>query len=84
MGCWVLVAHGAYLRPVSNMGLRKRCLVPPVAGACDHWCLLVNASDFGLRSKTGTSDDSVVWDVRDLAFMKELFPLLKRGHENER
>ena len=74
MACWVLISHGTYLRPVSNMKLRKRCLVPPVRGASNHWCILLNASEFNLQSKTGTSDDSVVWDVRDLAFMDRVFP----------
>ena len=84
MACWVLVSHGAYLRPVSNMKLRKRCLVPPVRGASNHWCLLLNASEFNLQSKTGTSDDSVVWDVRDLAFMARIFPLLARGNPDDK
>ena len=48
MACWVLISHGAYLRPVSNMRMRQRCLVPPVRDASSHWCILLNSSDYNL------------------------------------
>ena len=84
MAIWTLMTHGAYLRPVSCMQLRKRCLVAPLAGASPHWCLLLSSSEFNLTSKIGTSDDSVVWDVKDLLWMDVIFKQMKVGDPTEK
>lgn len=84
MGVWVLVGLGGYLRPSSNMKLRKGCLVPPHRAMCDHWGLLLNPSEFHKVSKTRTSDDSIIWDFQELLWMRRVFPVLRRGDEAER
>eukprot|EP00969_Alexandrium_andersonii_P053148 2335305-Alexandrium_andersonii.AAC.1 len=66
LGLWVLLGHGAYLRPSSNMALRRGGLVPPVPGLTEHWGLLLHQSQHGERSKTGSQDDSLMWDVPEL------------------
>lgn len=37
MAAWTMTAHLCYLRPSSNMALRRTCLVAPKACACDFW-----------------------------------------------
>ena len=84
MACWVLICHGAYLRPSVSMQLRKRCLIEPMPGVSEYWCLLLSSSEYGLVNKQGTSDDSVVWDPVDLLWMGPLFKLLKAGPPDEK
>lgn len=70
---------GGYLRPGSNMRLRKGCTVPPIRGVCDFWGLLLNPSEFHEFSKTRTSDDSILWDFQELLWMRRVFPRLRAG-----
>jgi hypothetical protein len=84
MAAWVLLGHCGYLRPSTNMNLRKVCLVEPVRGASRHWGLLLHASEFGQRSKTGSTDDAVLLDNEDLKWMDVIYPVLKAGNPRER
>ena len=84
MAAWVVMAHGCYLRPASCMTLRRRCLVSPIAGATTCWAILLSASQYQLRSKTGTSDDSVFWDVKGLEWYKEILAALAVGDPDEK
>lgn len=66
MAVWTLIYHLGYLRPSTNMALRRRCLVAPKPGACESWSLLLNSSEFKLMSKTGTTDDAVLLDLNEV------------------
>ena len=79
MGIWVLVCFGAYLRPSECMGLHRRDFIPPVGRMTNFWSLLVCAEDAGLVSKTGTRDDSVIWDMEELLWMGPVFSALRRA-----
>lgn len=64
-----MISHLGYLRPSTNMALRRPCLVAPVARACDSWRLLFNSSEYELMSKTGTTDDEVILDGADYGWL---------------
>eukprot|EP00972_Heterocapsa_arctica_P093776 13832332-Heterocapsa_arctica.AAC.1 len=59
MAVWVLVSYGAYLRPSTNMGLRRGCLIRPVAGVGKFWTLVLHPSASDQRSKQGIRYDTV-------------------------
>jgi hypothetical protein len=85
MCVWVLLGHAGYLGPSTNMGLRRACLVPPVDGVSKYWgLLLLHASEFGMRSKTGSQDDAVLLDSPDLLWLGKVLPLLKVGRPEEK
>jgi hypothetical protein len=83
MAAWVILAHGCYLRPVTCMGLRRRCLVAPRPGATRCWSILLSASEYNLVSKTGTSDDPVLWDVHGLEWFAVVLGELAKGNKDE-
>lgn len=84
MAIWVLVGHGGYLRPSSNMRLRRGSFVRPTPGISSHWGLILHESDYGDKSKTGTQDDSLMWDVAELSWMTPVFEVLADGPPSER
>ena len=65
------------------MTLRRRCLVSPIRGATSQWSILMSASQYQLRSKTGTSDDSVFWDAPGLDWFEEVLKALSVGNPDE-
>ena len=74
---WTLVAFGGYLRPSDNMRLRKQDLVPPVGSLSHRWCLVLNSEDYNLTSKTGVSDESIIWDNEETEWMGAVFSAIK-------
>eukprot|EP00438_Fugacium_kawagutii_P026513 Skav230495 [mRNA] locus=scaffold2389:150110:150676:- [translate_table: standard] len=73
MALLILVQFDAYLRPSEALHLQVDHLVPPVGRRYSRWALIVHPSDLGERSKTGTSDDSVVLgDVSDRSWMNKV------------
>ena len=74
---WTLVAFGGYLRPSDVMKLRRQDLVPPVGSLSKHWCLVLNSEEYGDESKTGVSDESMIWDNVETKFLGEVFAATK-------
>lgn len=73
LGLLVLIQFDAYLRPSEALHLRVEHLIPPVGRRYSRWALVVHPADLGEKSKTGTSDDSVVLgDVADRSWMKHV------------
>ena len=56
-----LLCCGTYLRPSEGRQLRSGCLVLPEITVSPYWSLVLAASEFGLQSKTGVIDGSVLW-----------------------
>jgi len=81
MGLWILLAHGAYLRPSECMNLRRKNLVPPHQGVSRAWCILVAASEAQLETKTGDSDVGVIWDAPYLSWFTEAIKFLHQGEK---
>ena len=67
---WTLLGFGGYLRPSTNMRLRRGSLIPPVPSLTEYWAVLLNPPEFFERSKMGVADESVMWDVPELLWMK--------------
>lgn len=84
MAVWIMISHLGYLRPSSNMALRRRCLVTPKAGACDFWSLLLNSWEYKLVSKPGTTDDAVLLDGTDYAWLAPKYREMIQGDPNEK
>ena len=84
MAAWVLMGHGGYLRPSTNMQLRRGSLIPPRPGVSEFWGLLLHPSDLHLQSKTGGQDDSLIWDVAELLWMSRIFGKLVHGPPAEK
>ena len=80
MAAFLIVGFSSYFRPGTNMRLRRKDLIPPVAGVSTVWTMLANARDAGQPSKTGTFDDSVLWDDPLFAWMGKVFEVLKVGN----
>ena len=62
MSVALMLSLSCYLRPGEMMRLTASSLVPPSPCVSKHWCLLLFPSENVARSKTGTSDDSIVVD----------------------
>mmetsp|Transcript_1875 Transcript_1875/g.4097 ORF Transcript_1875/g.4097 Transcript_1875/m.4097 type:complete len:437 (+) Transcript_1875:86-1396(+) len=82
MALWVLLGFGCYLRPASNLKLRRGSLLPPVAAATSKWGLLLHPSEYNERSKTGTQDDSLLWDNKEYPWLEHFFPQLCAGDQS--
>ena len=83
MGLFVLLTVSTYLRPGEAMGLLKEDLLRSAAGASSRWALLVNPERRGLRSKTGTSDDSIALDSSWLRWLEPVLEVLCDGAATE-
>ena len=74
---WTLMAFGGYLRPSDVMKLRRQDMVPPVGSLSSQWCLVLNSEEYGDESKTGVSDESLIWDNVETKFLGEVFAVIK-------
>ena len=79
MGAWVIVGFGAYLRPSENMSIKREDLVRPEPGMSQYWSMLIYPEERPERSKTGTKDNALLWDVRELEWFSKVFEVLKEG-----
>lgn len=69
----MLLQYDCCLRPSEAIYLRKDHVVPPSGGRFTKWAIIVNLGELGERSKTGTSDDSlVVGDLRERKWMNRV------------
>ena len=75
----MVIAFGNYYRPSECMSLRKKDVIPPVAGISRQWSFLSFPSETGEVSKTGETDVSIVWDNKPLQWMTEAFASMTRG-----
>ena len=82
MALWTLISFGLYLRPSENMQLLEKDLIEPQQPV-KFWTFLLCPEDRGLVSKTGVSDDTIPWDVEDLAWLAKAFPALKKNAQND-
>ena len=74
MAVCVLLCFGGYLRPSDALRLRRQDFVAPVTGVSGkHWCLVLNTAEFGEQSKTGVSDESMIWDNEETSWMGPIF-----------
>ena len=78
MSFFVLIAFGLYLRPSEGMQLRSKDLVAPISQVSQKWSFVICPEEAGLVSKTGSSDDTIIWDTKGLEWLSGLFPVLKR------
>ena len=78
MAVYTILCFGAYLRPSEGLGLRGFSFVMPDNKISPFWSLLISASVLGVASKTGTMDDSVIWDCHDLLWMAPVFSQLRQ------
>ena len=79
MGIWVLVCLGAYLRPSECMGMRRCDFIPPAGLLTNFWSILVCSEEADLIPKTGSRDDSVIWDMEELLWMGPVFSAIRRA-----
>ena len=63
--------------------LRKGSLIPPSRGISGRWDLLLHPSDFGVKSKTGTQDDALFWDLPELLWRDKLFGEISNGSPDD-
>ena len=78
---WLLVCWGGYLRPSDCMRLRRCDFVPPMSGISDRWCLNLNPAEEGHTSKTGVSDEALIWDDLEVTWMGPVFQALRETGE---
>jgi hypothetical protein len=76
MALWVLISFGTYFRPGSMMQLRRSSLLRPTAGIDNCWKIPTHQSDLHQIGKTGTTDDTLLWDVPDLLWLPKIFELI--------
>ena len=67
----VLLMIECYLRPGELLGLTRDALLPPRPGS-EHWTVLLYPQHRPERSKTGTSDDTVILDSPRTPWLKRL------------
>ena len=76
MALWCLISFGTYFRPGSMMQLRRSSFLKPVTGMDQYWKILTHQSELCQRGKTGTTDDTLLWDVQDLLWLAKAFAML--------
>ena len=77
---WVLLCFGGYLRPSDALRLRRQDFVAPVPGVSGKfWCLVLNTSEFEETSKTGISDESMIWDNFEAPCMGPIFQAIEKA-----
>ena len=79
MAAWTMIGFGAYLRPSEHMSLQKVDLVKPEPGMSAFWALLIYPEEREEKSKTGLKDNALLWDVKELDWMKYVFEILAAG-----
>lgn len=81
----MLLQYDCCLRPSEAIALTKEHVVPPAGGRFSKWAVIVSLSEFGERSKTGTTDDSVIvgdlpdrrWMNRVISHLYHSWPLMR-------
>ena len=63
------------------MALRGKDLLQPLAPGTRFWTLLVRAAELELPTKTGSFDDSLLWDGPRLLWLQKFFPVWQRAGE---
>ena len=79
---YVLVCFALYLRPSEGLHLKGRDLVPPAPGVSRYWCMVLNCEEDQRTSKTGVSDESLIWDSQHLLWVVPLLQALKATTED--
>ena len=80
----VLLQFDCYLRPSEALGLTKDHLVRPAGPRYPRWGLIVCLSELQERTKTGTTDDSLmVGDVADRSWMSAVMSFLFEQPEHQ-
>ena len=75
---WVLLCF--HLRPSDALRLRHQDFVAPIAGVSGKfWCLVLNTSEFEEKSKTGMSDESMIWDNLETSWMGPIFQAIQKA-----
>ncbi len=77
MAVYVLLAFGAYLRPTEALLLKVHDLVAPSRALSDLWSIVLNPAEDHRTSKTGISDESLIWDTKDLLFLSTIFRAIR-------
>ena len=79
MAAWTLVGLSCYLRPMENMRLRRKDLVPPSSHVRGKWSIIVAASDTGLTTKTYEQDDAIILDSKALGWLGPVVKVVADG-----
>ena len=53
-------------------------LVASVGSLSSKWCLVMKLEEYGDVSKTGVSDESIIWDSQETMFLGEVFAAIKK------
>ncbi len=81
--CWSAFYLGlvwaAWLRPSEGLMVRRKDLVRPVKGMCNHWCVMVAASEAGFTDKVGAQDNSVILDVPETLWLGKKFEQIRQS-----
>eukprot|EP00959_Pyramimonas_sp_CCMP1952_P463650 9485304-Pyramimonas_sp.AAC.1 len=81
MAAWLAISFSAYLRPAEAQRLTTDSIVQPSIGAGaahQFWGLLLHPADRGQGGKTGSFDESILFDL-DLYLVPVLMALRLKG-----
>jgi hypothetical protein len=85
MGMAILIAVAGYLRVTELLNLTVGQLMKPSSLGVSSWSLFLHPIEKQVVSKTGQSDEAVVLDAPEVAFLIPLLEeLKKRGHTEAR
>ncbi|CAE8626378.1 unnamed protein product, partial [Polarella glacialis] len=83
MGIFILVQVSTYARPGELIRLTRNSLIPPTQGVTKYWSLLLSPEEKVERSKTGNSDDSLLFDSPCLQWLGPALHVMKQGPAEE-
>mmetsp|Transcript_86300 Transcript_86300/g.155440 ORF Transcript_86300/g.155440 Transcript_86300/m.155440 type:complete len:465 (-) Transcript_86300:300-1694(-) len=83
MGIFNLVQVSTYARPGELIRLTRSSLIPPTQGVTKYWSLLLSPEEKVERSKTGSSDDSLLLDSPWLQWLGPALHVMKQGPAEE-
>ncbi|CAE8693166.1 unnamed protein product [Polarella glacialis] len=83
MGIFNLVQVSTYARPGELICLTRSSLIPPTQGVTKYWSLLLSPEEKVERSKTGSSDDSLLLDSPWLQWLGPALHVMKQGPAEE-
>ena len=69
----------AYMRPMENMKLRRKDLVPPSMSITKFWAVIICASETNTVTKTHEQDDAVLLDSSYLGWLGPAYTALTHG-----
>ena len=84
MGLYVLWMVTTYMRPSEPLRIQRQDLVPPTAGVCREWCVLLFPETRAARSKVLAKNETVDLQTQIAPWLPGICKTLQQGTPSDR